>query len=63
MSELEQRCIDEYRRQEEIFLQAQKAGIESVILSCLASMNTINYLLEYDVSKLSDDDTKDHKEK
>jgi len=38
---IEQRCIAEYWRQYEIFKQAEKAQIESVMLACLASMNTI----------------------
>jgi len=44
---LKERCEHEWYRQNAIFEEAQRHGIESVMLSCLAAMNAIVKILGY----------------
>lgn len=46
--DIEGRLIREWRRQNDIFIHAKRHRIESVMLSCLASMNTIAHVLGYE---------------
>lgn len=46
--DLEQRLVNEWHRQDAIFQHAKRHRIESVMLSCLAAMNTIARVLGYE---------------
>ena len=51
---LESKIVHEYHRQQEIFVDAQKNNIESVMLSCLATMNSLVKILGY-IPEANDD--------
>lgn len=46
--DLEGRLIREWQRQNDIFLHAKRHRIRSVMLLCLAKMNTIAHVLGYE---------------